>query len=238
MTKERPILFSGPMVRAILENRKTQTRRVIKPQPLIDPRDGCWYPKPPDQLTMTARDPKRRCLHYANDAHFRRGMPFDFSPYGQPCDTLWVKQGFRAHRLGGDPGGETFGVKGSGVGIEYRDTPGHGCNFDRPDWREAFRHERWRSSLMMPRWASCVSLLITDVRVQRVQDISEEDAIAEGLEAHSDDGVMYYGPFDRGHCDPRTAFRNLWDSINEQRGFGWGANPFVWAITFEVVRNA
>ena len=195
--RERPILFKGEMVRAILEGRKTQTRRVIKP---VQPRaDGRW---------PAGRDPLPDC------------------PHGVPGDRLWVRETWEPY-----PGGKVvfradmmFGVKTAPL-------------------------IRWRPSIFMPRAACRLMLEVTDVRVQRVQDISEADAKAEGLKGITKDGhTVKYGIPDRDgfpgtdddgwewqnwNTDPRLAFRRLWDSINKPRGFGWDENPWVWCISFK-----
>lgn len=138
--RERPILFSGPMVRAILEGRKTQTRRVLK--------------NPDDGVSTTIEDGSPL---YCDDGGFWHPRP---CPYGQPGDRLWVRE---AHQLSPD-------------GPIYRATA-----------REHGTYEPggagpWRPSIHMPRWASRITLEITDVRVERVQEITEDDAIAEGVE--------------------------------------------------------
>jgi hypothetical protein len=167
--KERPIFFSAPMVKAILEGRKTQTRRIVKcaAPDLIDA-DG-WPLRDDDG---TGGEVRCAC------------------PYGVPGDRLWVR--------------ETLGV------------PGH-----------------------MPRWASRITLELTDVRVQRLREISEEDAVAEGCVAGSSvthRGTM--GPFDaevtREASTAREAFCALWNSINIKRA-PWHISPWVWALTFRRV---
>ncbi|VTN08304.1 Uncharacterised protein [Raoultella terrigena] len=87
----------------------------------------------------------------------------------------------------------------------------------------------------MPRWASRITLEITDVRVERLNSISESDAIAEGLKRYNDDGIIYYGPFGRGDCRPEVAYRDLWLSIYGAES--WQANPWVWVIEFKRVEG-
>jgi len=227
--KERPILFSGEMVRAILDGRKTQTRRVIKPQPMkLD--TAQWFPGPPGD--------KRNAKHYANESHLRKGLPIDFCPYGIPGDRLWVRETWRTDKLGE---GE-YPVR-KGQWIEYRATP---------DIPPPTYPGRWRASIHMPRWASRIDLEITDIRVERVQDISEKDAIAEGVYWEAIEypppmhtGISWvapgvtmtniYGDKDRdvpAHLTAQDAFKCLWDSINAKRGYGWDINPWVWVISF------
>ena len=167
--KERPVLFSGEMVRAILEGRKTQTRRVIKPQPL-------WVGDPNVAFKTHSANPKGiiNC------------------PYGQPGDRLWVRETFA-------------GTKNTGFAYRATDT--------------AYGH-KWRPSIFMPHWASRINLEVVSVRVERVQDISIEDAYDEGME---------WGDQGCGVLE----FKNLWDSINLKRGYGWDANPWVWVIEFK-----
>ncbi|HDL6644668.1 TPA: hypothetical protein SBJ50_004262 [Yersinia enterocolitica] len=135
-------------------------------------------------------------------------------PLGKPGDQLWVRETWNKH----------------GGLLTYR--ADH-------DWIEEMRKAtvcpaKWVPSIHMPRWASRINLLITGVRVERLNDISEQDAISEGLECYVDDGVPYYGPFNNGDCRPDVVFRGLWDSIYGQKeGENWQANPWVWVIEFE-----
>jgi hypothetical protein len=180
--KERPILFSGPMVRAILDGSKTQTRRVAKEFDEMPNLDG-----------ILQRFPHQNgCRH------------------GSPGDRLWVR--------------ETFAMNEAKAGppVVYRADHGEAQSVfvERPhsaEWDVVVT--RWRPSIFMPRAASRILLEITDVRVQRLQEISEEDARAEGCE-----------PF----AYPRDRFQGLWDTIH---GSGaWHANPWVWAITFRRIQ--
>ena len=173
---EHPILFSGPMVRAILEGRKTQTRRVMKPQP--------------DEGKM-----RWTGSHWEMYLGYPIGHDVPISLYGQPGDLLWVR--------------ETWGTILDCEGYIYRaDGPHDGVR-------------RWYPSIHMPRVASRLTLRITDVRVQRVQEISEEDARDEGTS---------------GLLTSMTGFPYLWNAINAKRGYCWADNPWVWALTFERVR--
>lgn len=221
---DRPILFSGPMVRALLAGTKTQTRRVLGEQP------PAW---------MTGREPwnvYRETWAFAMPAvGGSRAVVTDdcfMCPYGAPEDTLWVREGFAPRYF--DDGSSAY----------------------RADWTaragDVVPEPKWKPSIHMPRLASRITLRVTNVRVQRVQDITEEDAKAEGLSALTKDGgrLWKYGIPDRDKlpgndddgwhwrewdADPRVAFHKLWDSINAARGFGWDVNPFVWALTFERV---
>lgn len=173
--KERPILFSSEMVRAILDGRKTQTRRVVNPQSLLD-----------NKTRVTA------CYE---------------CPYGAPGGHLWVRETWRAVEL--DSGND---------GILYK-ADNHFKSIENSQaaadlWCDAYadrKHgNKWRPSIFMPRWASRILLKVTDVRVERVEEISEEDAKAEGVEP------SIVG-FDLDHLQHRAGFSTLWDSINDKR---------------------
>ncbi|CNI86164.1 phage-like protein [Yersinia intermedia] len=137
-------------------------------------------------------------------------------PLGKPGDQLWVREAFAA------------GLCTEST-LAYRAT--HKTEDLEEGWGETIK---WTPSIHMPRWASRINLLITGVRVERLNDISEQDAISEGLECYVDDGVPYYGPFNNGDCRPDVVFRGLWDSIYGQKeGENWQANPWVWVINFD-----
>lgn len=177
--KERPILFSGPMVRALLDGSKTQTRRVARPKRSIEP--------------MT-----------------------DECPYGVVGDRLWVRESFWDHDKG-SPAAERSATRDER--IEYRAT-----EWDRVDPSDA---GLWTPSIHMPRWASRITLTITDVRVERLQEISAEDCIAEGLSTTL-----------REHdaaCELREKYQSLWDSLNATRT-PWSSNPWVWVVSFTTER--
>lgn len=196
--KERPILFSGEMVRAIFEGRKTQTRRVVKPQP------NQYFTNPqtlildwPKHYRRKITGPKQfGCIQEAN-----RFMAED-CPYGIPGDRLWVR--------------ETFC------------TDGVDC------WYRADNHPEldhgWQPSIHMPRWVSRITLEIINVWVERVQEITSGDALAEGIIPFS--GVT--NAIQGQGWEPRDEFIELWNSINARRGYSWGDNPWVWVIEFKV----
>lgn len=195
--KERPILFSGPMVRAILDGRKTQTRRVVKPQPFAN-----------GEVRLNERF----------DAMFTAGDVYGTrNPYGQPGDHLWVKE---THRFDGlDP---KIALRSQCLDeISYRaDMDGDRSIDDCP----------WRPSIFMPRWASRITLEITGVRVERLNDISEEDAKVEGVECVK---LRFWKDYDgKGgvYVNPILSFQSLWESINGPGS--WDANPWAWVIEF------
>lgn len=188
--KEHPILFSGPMVQAILEGRKTQTRRVVRERSF------------PPRFHV-------RCQHIGVRAALDEfgALP---CPYGQPGDRLWVR--------------ETFSLPDDWDCTEDRSLLDY-----QADLKGTAAH-RWRPSIHMPRWASRLLLEVTEVRVQRVQEISGEDAKAEGVNP-----IPYIMPGEEATLAGRLyqeRFRVFWDSINADRGYGWGVNPWVWAISF------
>ena len=179
---ERPILFNDEMVRAILEGRKTQTRRVVKPQTTEVDRFG--NPLWGEEGFREYR--KHKC------------------PYGRESDRLWVRE---AHQ------------------IDNPHTTGKVCYRATEASRKVLAH-KWRPSIHMPRWAARILLEVTDVRVNRVQDIGEEDCLKEGI------------PSGNTLLGKRYHFGLLWNSINEKRGFGWDTNPWVWVVEFKVLETA
>jgi hypothetical protein len=211
-TRERPILFSGPMVRAILDGTKTQTRRVITN---LNP-------------TFVAANPTA--------AHVQNAVP---CPYGAPGDRLWVRETWgsvQMHEIGQHfYGGPRIPDRTQAV---YRAGKQMGIPVDgtsplqfRTEWRDDLTPERWRSSIHMPRWASRLTLVIESVRVQRVQEITEDDARAEGVECQCDTGQSEYDGCALSTVDH---YANLWDSLNASRGYSWGSDCWVWALTFSV----
>lgn len=189
--KERPILFNGAMVRAILDGSKTQTRRVCKGQ-----------------------------RELSNNHDFQ----LDRCPYGKSGDRLWVREtwskskqpylsGHIFYRADGETNGKQFA-------LSYVE-----------------RESKWRPSIHMPRWESRILLEVTNVRVERLQDISEEDARLEGITCG---GCLNCGGNESCSCedpkpDARDSFIWLWESINGQGS--WIYNPWVWVIEFKVIEN-
>lgn len=228
--KEQPILFSGEMVRAILEGRKTQTRRKVRRDVFSLPGfDAC-----PVESWMSWEDPDTGITHEIT------------SPYGQPGDRLWVRETHCLVPAFRNAAGDRWSVW-SGLPVTLHPTKDEAAYY-----REGFDRThpaRWRPSIHMPRWASRITLEVTSVRAQRLHDISEADAIAEGLKSVSKDGSLYKwgipdadglpGTDDHGwpwrewEADPRRAYARLWERIN---GAGsWDANPWVWVVGFRRV---
>jgi hypothetical protein len=202
--KERPILFSGPMVRAILAGRKTQTRRIIKNQE--------WY-----NLKGEYGD---------------RLRSVDRCPYGTAGERLWVRETWTPDH---SPFYPHFPVAyRADAGFDYeRNERGETYSPEQKAW---FPY-RWRPSIHMPRWASRITLEITGVRVERLQDISEADAMAEGAERPELSPAELHGmpvhPMTGSYAD---GFRDLWQSINGPGS--WDKNPWVWVVEFRKLEAA
>lgn len=208
--KERPILFSAPMVRAILSGQKTMTRRVIKEFPTTGYRWGGWIIESSDRKETGAAT----VVPESNSQYCATGKIAKLCPYGQPGDRLWVRETWHCC--------ETMQeyVKSGEISrdhIEYRaDLP-----------MVTICDGGWTPSIYMPRWASRINLEITAIRVERLNDISEEEAKAEGCELHTE-----YMPMKVGF-NYRQAFGGLWESINGPGS--WNANPWVWVVEFKKV---
>lgn len=216
---ERPILFSCPMVRALLAGRKTQTRRIVKPQPPASAA-GAGH--------VTSSDPVADGLWWWLDsADIMDASPIGDDlrcPYGVPGDRLWVKE---THAI--VP--RTAYAMSEGVQQTLRPDDEHDAAIYAAGW-ERSRPGRWRPSIHMPRWASRLTLAITDVRVERLRHISEADAQAEGLEWVTPGMWSVHRSLPIIGEDPRQVYLELWDHIN---GEGAAAlNPWVWVVSFEV----
>jgi hypothetical protein len=228
--KERPILFSSAMIRAILDGRKRQTRRVIKgPVEFIggkgdsrdDPTCWGWADEYGDYHTL-APDGQSSCDESC-------AIP---CPYGRVGDRLWVRETWALVHFDVSDG-ECWGVDDWDGPIPKEQPPFYAplyaadAGYSGEDAES--RGFRWRPSIHMPRWASRITLEIAGVRVERLQGISEEDAWAEG----------FPDPEGRNREYPDRArywFRHLWDSINGNR-HPWESNPWVWAIEFKVLEK-
>ena len=256
----KSILFNDEMVRAILDGRKTKTRRPLKPQP-EDPPEG-WYPdaynhsdrwcfwgprgtKDSGRCTL----PLFKCpfgqvggqiyvretfclehqVEYGQPPPFDDGRPIRYLRDGIPCNKEFSEMWIQPHYRATDPTPEL-----SYYGSEEEPTV------------------RWKPAIHMPRWASRITLEITDIRIERLQEITEEDAKAEGAREFQDlppDPSPYpYGNEPRWSMeDPRStreclgsaryAFANLWERLYAKKGLGWYANPWVWVLTFRRVKG-
>jgi len=192
--KERPILFSAPMVRAILAGQKTQTRRIVNPRYSweVDDSEGVNKVYYPCYVTGEPEPMEVPC------------------PYGDVGDRLWVRETHYVERAGYQDGTDRF--------ILYKATDDHAPV------------SKWTPSIHMPRFASRINLEIVEVAVQRVREISREDAIAEGIFLNDNDW-WDAGNGLRGELSPEAAFRELWASINGSES--WTNNPWVWVIEFK-----
>ena len=221
--KEHPILFNGEMVRAILSGQKTQSRRVIKPQPTVDYHSG---------FVLESMDKTRRYgdVIFTDTVNpvFVTKTEYARYPYGEPGDVLWVREtfstsGLTRYNYTGDPdehGGPNDRCCAYAADAMYK------CGKPIPPDELAAGSHKWKPSIHMPRWASRITLKVTGVRVERVQDITETDARAEGVSLmHLDDLGQTWATYRRG-------FEALWDSINAKRGYSWESNPWVWVVTF------
>jgi hypothetical protein len=247
--KERPILFSGPMIKALLAGTKTQTRRIVK-----------WKVRP-ESSSLNFNAASLSCGFYctgvpssgfvlrsrgAGSCWNDRTFPIH-CPHGILGDRLWVKEAWRV----GKPHDQRTALeiwdhlKESGQGVTVL--------YDAGGWRSRAPFERleqkytddermpsWagrkRSSMFMPRWASRINLEITDVRVERVQDISGEDARAEGEYVFNGEELIYAETQEQKNTVYKRNYRFLWDSINGKK-HPWSQNDWVWVISFERVEN-
>lgn len=206
--KERPILFSGEMVRAILGGRKSQTRRAIRicDDP-IPKSDRVLYQRgiPTNANNVRMSCPYLKCDSPPGSATVSCRV---FCPYGTIGDKLWVKETF------GIPYALAKGQVAPREDIVYRANP-----------RDQSAPLKWKPAIFMRREYSRITLEITGVRVQRLQDITEDDARAEGCYP------VVHGTVDCG--TRKTTYRKLWESIN--RAGSWDENPWVWVIKFQPI---
>lgn len=208
--KERPMLFSAPMVRAILDGRKTVTRRIVKARDLewMDVHQGLREP-----------DKAERC------------------PYGQPGDRLWVRETWQFYDWtdDGQPCVRFAADNASKWPLRIPEEQADRlteiwAGLSAPENYSIDNHardRRWRPSIHMPRWASRITLEVTSVRVERLQDISEADALAEGV---TDDGSLVTDLAGNDRGGAFAAFAALWEVINGADS--WDDNPWVWVVEF------
>ena len=213
--KERGMIFNGEMVRAILDGRKTQTRRIIK---------DCTVGR--DQISKFIQIEKKFIGCYPEDVP---ELIRECCPYGIPGDRIWVREAFRVHSRATDVATLVYKASERNSWTEQTHrVPVAVCN-------KPATPEKWTPSLHMPRWASRILLEITDVRVERLNAISQEDAQAEGMEltgwrptySDPDSGGEVLTPYDN--------FAQLWASIYGDES--WNSNPWVWVIEFKRVEG-
>ncbi len=208
--KDKPIIFSTPMVQAIIEGRKSMTRRVMKPAKRnregYKQGNGLWI----DGYGTEAR-PNEHIKDYSVSPVWQRKDYYikDFAPY-KPGDILWVRETWC----------ERLGVVDKGLYI-YK------AHVEPQDeiHQYALDQNKWRPSIFMPREAARLFLRVTNVRVERLQDITEEQAVKEGAKA--------YGPNNCSGTSARIAFAEIWDRTTRDNSYEWRKNPWVWVIEFE-----
>lgn len=218
--KERPIIFDGESVQAILEGCKTQTRRVIKPQP--------------NTIRWCPIQNSRRYDGW-EDAH---GKPYP-CPYGKPGDRLWGRETWNAlvpATVCFGPGEDDWdweAIEADYIPKEHPSSYGGSIYYRANNTNQC---QWWRPSIFMPRWASRINLEVVNIRVEWLQDISEQDAVAEGWSGgeaarftatrleHSASGLQ-----------AQEWFTRQWNLINAKRGYGWNTNPLVWVIEFKIL---
>jgi hypothetical protein len=216
----KPILFSTPMVKAILEGRKTQTRRVLRSQP-VEVEEWLWLPDSKTAVLLTERALRVALSHAIK-------LPY------QVGDVLWVRETFMLveeypdlsddGRLPENPYISEEALAFWRRRIRYRADYGDDSHI------KAHFGCGWRSPLFMPRWAARLFLKVTAVRVERLQEIGYADALAEGIQRT---GAWYTWGNNDDWRTPEKAFAALWDSLNAKRGFGWDVNPWVVVVEFE-----
>ncbi|HGW1780654.1 TPA: hypothetical protein ACNMRI_002343 [Klebsiella pneumoniae] len=227
--KERGMIFNGEMVRALLSGRKTQTRRIIK---------DCTVGR--DQISKFIQIEKKFIGCYPEDVP---ELIRECCPYGIPGDRIWVREAFRVHSRATDVATLVYKASERNSWTEQTHrVPVAVCN-------KPATPEKWTPSLHMPRWASRILLEITDVRVERLNAISPEDAESEGLERTNFTGFgdepglpsypepdVYFDPLKKQWKEyPPEAFAGLWESIYGKGS--WQANPWVWVIEFKRVEG-
>lgn len=211
--KERGIIFNTEMVRAILEGRKTQTRRPIKPQPVIKIVAG-------QKLIMH----EKVAGQFGEDVFASCMSQLLKSPYGEIGDRLYVR--------------ETWAIAKCRDDVKIKNMPDYADPYYLATQVPDIHIGKTRPSIYMPRRFSRITLEITDIRVERVQDINDLDSLSEGIGwddacPEGCDNGYYPGAFER----PVEAFEFLWDSINEKRGYGWDVNPWVWVVEFKRIEK-
>ena len=233
--KERPIIFSGEMVKAILDGKKTMTRRVVI--------SGFINNYKHAHIIRQSTDKKREGKAYFYDTPVGSmvlSSQLVNNPYGKVGDRLWVREAWQ--EIGPD------------CLLTYKATYPSDLYAKRPELENVppleglkERGYLWKSPMFMPRWASRILLEITDIRVERLQDISEADALKEGIRNYNfeteDSPDTYVGythlQKDDGkstlYKTPAIAFERIWDTLNAKKGYPWSSNPWVWVVEFKVI---
>lgn len=217
VTQERPILFSGVMVRAIFAGQKTQTRRVVRLSAELRRRgctslEGAWV----DRGFSTERKFEYLKVPGPHETSHRL-----YSPHGVPGEKLWVREALRQTPAG------TWVYAADGEALEPR------AEFAGWAKRKQGRH---CPSMHMPRWASRITLEIASVRVQRLRQISNQDAWEEGCRRYPEDAAWDKEAAVPYEETPRAEFAELWDSFDRKPSEKWAGNPWVWVVEFAVCR--
>ena len=207
--KSKPILFSAPMIRALLDGRKTQTRRIIKPQPEFIEASGRWKWKIPKYAEQNNHG-----FVYTGSREWHEYLPDKAGccPYGKPGDLLWVRETWTMASRATDVVKIYYKAHEKCSHTDFHEFVPVGRVSDcQPTW------PRFKPSIHMPRWASRLTLELTSVRVERLNEISEVDKLAEG-----------------GTSD--SPFGTIWRAINTKPGIRWEDNPWVWVLEFQAHR--
>ena len=197
--KEKPIIFNTQMIQAILDSRKTMTRRVIKPQP-----EGADY------WTVHKEPWYKKEIFFPNKDYAK--PPLLKCPYGKIGDRLWVRE---THMVYNSPEFKSLEEDMLREDLIF---------YKATDAFRVYRGEKWKPSIHMFRRHSRINLEITDIRVERVKDISLKDIEAEGIKDKRETNNA---------IGQQTKFRALWDDINFKKGYGWEVNPWVFVISFK-----
>ncbi len=215
---EKPILFSAPMVRAILDGAKSQTRRIMKPQPDDDGHVTVGEIGTSLGVAYLRGERGGQCLR----------VP---CPYGFLGSRLWVRETCRAEELPSGLDGVRYLADDCFIPIENTEAASDAWLSLAAYGQRLSGHQKCRkvSAIHMPRWASRITLEITGIRVERLQDINEADAIAEGVQVDSVGHAVREGD-DVAWGGARTAYAELWEQINGPGS--WAANPCVWVVEF------
>lgn len=244
--KAKQILFNSLMVKALLDGRKTQTRRPINPQPELDPSVGFKWKGAAYGKGINPSTEMQQAASFLSE----------YNPLGQPGDLLYVRESCWIYGSWWEAGKTKTGRQ------KWRFKPiGKDVVFQNPGVEHmTFQGVNLagyvpRNSIHMPRWASRLTLKISEIRVERIQEISEDDALTEGIETdlwdmapvakrYGYDNAWFVG-WSMGIEHPnveadagrvcRESYRSLWDSINAKNGLGWDSNPWVWVVVFEVI---
>lgn len=248
--KEHPILFNGEMVRAVLDGRKTQTRRVMKVQPPSDEYKMCQL------MDSTAREDRKNIYKWhwviVEGLNIKKSDENYFNvPYGFKGDRLWLRETFvieSDQEYIGEveiPTDRPIKIESTFEGSKYHLIPHYRATEPEPnivfsDQDSMDDRTRWKPSIFMPRWASRITLEITDVRAERVQDIIKkpQDIEAEGV--HYDIDAKIIGPCEGDAGNLIEGFSDLWNSINAKRNDGiysWESNPWVWVVEFKRIES-